>query len=163
MFQSIAYYHRNVVKQPMNARQAKSLNLYLQKEEYVQGTFDWLVKDAEAWDSFCEHWASPAFVGKSKRARQNWLSKQSVHYYGADGHIRKVQQMVLYSYSLYVLLLINLFIMLDSVLQKASMGVDPHFIAVWVPMHRDDPEATQKLVSNNFNSYICMHCLFYLY
>jgi hypothetical protein len=57
---------------------------------------------------------------------------------------------------------INLFIMLDSILQKASMGVDPHFIDVWVPMHRDDPEATQKLVSNNFNSYICMHCLFYL-
>jgi hypothetical protein len=29
--------------------------LYLQKEEYVQGTVDWLVKDAEAWDSLCEH------------------------------------------------------------------------------------------------------------
>jgi hypothetical protein len=53
--------------------------------------------------------------------------------------------------------------MLDSVLQKASTGVDPYFINVWVSMHRDDPEATQKLVSNNFNSYICMHCLFYLY
>jgi hypothetical protein len=56
---------------------------------------------------------------------------------------------------------INLFIMLDSILQKASTDVDPHFIDVWVPMHRDDREATQKLVSNNFNSYICMHCLFY--
>jgi hypothetical protein len=32
--------------------------------------------------------------------------------------------------------------MLDSVLQKDSMSVDPHFIDVWVPMHRDDPEAT---------------------
>jgi hypothetical protein len=32
--------------------------------------------------------------------------------------------------------------MLDSVLQKASMRIDPHFIDVWVPMHRDDPEAT---------------------
>jgi hypothetical protein len=53
--------------------------------------------------------------------------------------------------------------MLNSVLQKASMGVDPHFIDVWVPMHMDDPEATHKLVNNNFNSYICMHCLFYLY
>jgi hypothetical protein len=49
-----------------------------------------------------------------------------------------------------------LFIMLDSILQKASTGVDPHFIDVWVPMHRDDPEATQKLVSNNFNSYVCI-------
>jgi hypothetical protein len=47
---------------------------------------------------------------------------------------------------------INLFIMLDYVLQKASTGVDSHFIDVLVPMHRDDPEATQKRVSNNFNS-----------
>jgi hypothetical protein len=58
---------------------------------------------------------------------------------------------------------INLFIILDSVLQKVSTGVDPHFIDVWVSMHRDDPEATHKLVSSNFNSYICMHCLFYPY
>jgi hypothetical protein len=56
---------------------------------------------------------------------------------------------------------INLFIMLDSILQKVSTSVDTHFIDVWVSMHRDDPEATKKLVSNNFNSYICMHCLFY--
>jgi hypothetical protein len=53
--------------------------------------------------------------------------------------------------------------MLDSILQKAGTGIDPHFIDVWVSMHRDDPEATQKLVSNNFNNYICMHCLFYPY
>jgi hypothetical protein len=46
-FQSIANYHKNVLKQPMNARQAKALNLYLQKE-YVQGTVDWLVKEAGA-------------------------------------------------------------------------------------------------------------------
>jgi hypothetical protein len=70
-FQSIAYYHRNMLKQPMNTRQAKALNLYLQKEEYVQGIVDWLVKDAEAWDSLCEHWAYPSFVAKSERARQN--------------------------------------------------------------------------------------------
>jgi hypothetical protein len=38
------------------------------------------------------------------------------------------------------------------------MGVDPHFIDIWVPMHRDDPEATQKLVSNNFNTYISIVC-----
>jgi hypothetical protein len=56
---------------------------------------------------------------------------------------------------------INLFIMLDSILQKVSTCVDLHFIDVWVPIHRDDPEATQKLVSNNFNSYMCMHYLFY--
>jgi hypothetical protein len=44
--------------------------------------------------------------------------------------------------------------MLDSILQKASTGVDPHFIDVWVSMHRDDPEVTQKLVSNIFNTYV---------
>jgi hypothetical protein len=93
-FESIVYYHRNVLKQPMNARQAKALNLYLQKEEYVQGIVDWLVKDAEAWDSLCEHWASPAFVAKFERARQNRLSKRSMHHYGADGHVQKVQRMV---------------------------------------------------------------------
>jgi hypothetical protein len=48
--------------------------------------------------------------------------------------------------------------MLDSILQKASTGVDPHFINIWVPMHRDDLEVTQKLVSNNFNSYVCIVC-----
>jgi hypothetical protein len=32
--------------------------------------------------------------------------------------------------------------MLDLVLQKACMGIDPYFIDVWVPMHRDDLEAT---------------------
>jgi hypothetical protein len=93
-FQSIAYYHRNMLKQPMNTKQAKALNLYLQKEEYVQGTVDWLVKDMEAWDSLCEHWVSPAFVAKSERAQQNRLSKRSVHHYGADGHVQKVQRMV---------------------------------------------------------------------
>jgi hypothetical protein len=63
---------RKVVKDAIkHARQAKALNLYLQKEEYVQGTIDWLVKDAEDWDSLCKHWASPAFVAKSERARQN--------------------------------------------------------------------------------------------
>jgi hypothetical protein len=78
----------------MNAKQAKALKLYLQKEEYVQGTIDWLVKDAEAWDSLCEHWASPTFVDKSERAQQNGLSKRSVHQYGADGNIWKVQRML---------------------------------------------------------------------
>jgi hypothetical protein len=57
---------------------------------------------------------------------------------------------------------INLFIMLNFVLQKANTGVDPHFINVLVPMHRDDPKAMQKLVSNNFNSYIYIYALFVL-
>jgi hypothetical protein len=56
----------------------------------------------------------------------------------------------------YALLCIHLFIMIDSILQKASTGVDSYFIDVWVPMHRDDLEATQKLVSNNFSTYVCI-------
>jgi hypothetical protein len=39
-FQSIAYYHRNMLKQPMNAKQTNVSNLYLQKEEYLQGDID---------------------------------------------------------------------------------------------------------------------------
>jgi hypothetical protein len=95
-FQSIAYYHRNILKQPMNSRQVKASNLYLQKDEYLQGDVDWLIKDVEAWDSLCEYWASPTFIAKSKKPRQNWLSKRSVHHYGADGHVQKVQRTVWY-------------------------------------------------------------------
>jgi hypothetical protein len=93
-FQSIAYYHKNVLKQPMNSRQAKASSLYLKKDEYLQGDVDWMIKDAKAWDSLCEYWASTAFVAKSKRAQQNRLSKRLVHHYAADGHVRKVQRTV---------------------------------------------------------------------
>jgi hypothetical protein len=68
-FQSIPYYHRNVLKQSMNSRQAKASNLHLQKDEYLQGDVDWMIRDAEAWDSLCEYWASPTFVAKSERAQ----------------------------------------------------------------------------------------------
>jgi hypothetical protein len=55
------------------------------------------------------------------------------------------------------LLCINLCIMLDSLLQKDSTGVEPHYLDVWVPMHRDDPQSHQKLVSTNFfYSYVCI-------
>jgi hypothetical protein len=64
--------------------------------------------------------------------------------------------------SFYALLCIHLFIMLDSGLYKACAGVDPHFIYVWVPMHRDDPEATQMLVSNNFNTYVSIVCFIHV-
>jgi hypothetical protein len=60
------------------------------------------------------------------------------------------------------LLHINLFIMLNSVLQKAITGVESHFLDVWVHMHRDDPQAQQKLVSTNFNSYVCSICFIHV-
>jgi hypothetical protein len=43
--------------------------------------------------------------------------------------------------------------MLDSVLQKAGMGVDPHFIDVWVPIHRDEFPAL--FVLSMFSSLLC--------
>jgi hypothetical protein len=55
------------------------------------------------------------------------------------------------------LLSINLYITLDSLLQKASNGVEPHYLDIWVAMHRDDPQSEQKLVSTNFfYSYVCI-------
>jgi hypothetical protein len=54
------------------------------------------------------------------------------------------------------LLRVNLFITLDSILQKTSTGVESHFEDLWVPMHRDDPQSQQKLVSTNFYSYVCI-------
>jgi hypothetical protein len=30
-------------------------------------------------------------------------------------------------------------------------------------MHRDDPEATQKLVSNNFNTYVSIVCFIHVF
>jgi hypothetical protein len=48
------------------------------------------------------------------------------------------------------LLCINLCITLDYLLQKASTRVEPHYLDVWVPMHQDDPQSQQKLVSINF-------------
>jgi hypothetical protein len=41
-------------------------------------------------------------------------------------------------------------IMLDSLLQKVSTRVEPHYLDVWLPMHRDDPQSRQKLVTINF-------------
>jgi hypothetical protein len=34
-------------------------NLHMIKEEYLQGSVDWLVKDPDAWDWICGWWASP--------------------------------------------------------------------------------------------------------
>jgi hypothetical protein len=47
------------------------------------------------------------------------------------------------------LLCIYLFITLHSILQKASTGIEPHYLYVWVPLHRYDDTSTQKLVSTN--------------
>jgi hypothetical protein len=56
---------------------------------------------------------------------------------------------------------INLLIMLDFVMQKASTGVKPHYLGGCVPAHLGVEDATEKLVSTNF--YSSLYPLLYLY
>jgi hypothetical protein len=39
--------------------------------------------------------------------------------------------------------------MLDSMLQKKSTRVEPHYLDVWLPVHDDDDAMAEKLISNN--------------
>ena len=81
----------------MTIKQAQ--DFHLTKEEYLQGKVDWLVKDPEAWNWLCGWWASPEFRAVSDRNRRNRKSRPGLHRYSADGHVRKTQRMVWYSYS----------------------------------------------------------------
>jgi hypothetical protein len=47
----------------------------------------------------------------------------------------------------------NLFLTLDSVLQKASTGANHHYLDVWQPSHQSNADATKKVVSINFYYY----------
>jgi hypothetical protein len=44
-------------------------DIYLNKEQQLQGKVDWLVKDPEAWDAMCEWWTSEEFKAISLRNR----------------------------------------------------------------------------------------------
>jgi hypothetical protein len=35
--------------------------IYLTKEQHLQGNVDWLVKDLKGWDWLCNYWASDQF------------------------------------------------------------------------------------------------------
>jgi hypothetical protein len=63
--------------------------IYLTQDHHLQGTVDWLVKDLKALDWLYGWWASHQFRTVSEQNRQNRLSKESVHHYGAYGHIHK--------------------------------------------------------------------------
>jgi hypothetical protein len=77
-----------------------------------------------------------------------------VHHYGADSHVCKTQRQVRYNLFVFSLVFrINLFISLDSMLQKKSTGVKPHYLDVWLPAHVDDDARAEKLVSNNIKCY----------
>jgi hypothetical protein len=73
-----------VLKQQMKPTQVKLI--YLTKDLHLQETFDWLVKDPEAWDWLCSWWASDQIRAVLE---QNQLSKKSVHLYSLYGRVRK--------------------------------------------------------------------------
>jgi hypothetical protein len=85
-------YYSQVLKQPIKPYQAH--DIYLTKEQQLQGKVNWLVKDPEAWDAMCEWWTSAEFSAILERNRQNRQSKLSVHHYGADDHVRKTHRLV---------------------------------------------------------------------
>jgi hypothetical protein len=61
---------------------------------------------------------------------------------------------MIHSFSLSVsFFCINLFVTLDSMLQKKSTGVEPHYLDIWLPAHADDEAMIEKLVSNNIKCY----------
>jgi hypothetical protein len=43
--------------------------------------------------------------------------------------------------------------MLDFILQKASTGVNPYYLDIWMPAHQGAYDAAKKLVSTNFYMY----------
>jgi hypothetical protein len=63
--------------------------IYLTKEQNHQGNIDWLVKDLEAWDWLGGYWASDQFRAVSEQNLWNWMRKELVHRYGADGNVLK--------------------------------------------------------------------------
>jgi hypothetical protein len=115
------------MKQLIKPHQAQ--NIYLTKEQQLQGKVDWIIKHLP--DAMCEWWMSVEFRAISELNRLNRWSKPSMYHYGADGHIRKTQRWVRYDLSLFSYVFhINLFVTLDSMLQKKSIGVEPHYLDV---------------------------------
>jgi hypothetical protein len=55
--------------------------------------------------------------------------------------------------SLHKFFCINLFVTLDSMLQRKSNIVKPHYLDVWLPVHDNDEATIEKLVSNNIKCY----------
>jgi hypothetical protein len=47
----------------------------------------------------------------------------------------------------------------NFVLQKASTGVEPHYLDVWQPAHQGNVEVAERLISISFYSYAIFHTL----
>jgi hypothetical protein len=85
-------YYLQVLKQPIKPNEAH--DIYLTKEQQLQGKVDWLVKDLKAWDAMYEWWMSMEFRAISERNWQNQQSRPSMHHYRADSHVCKTQRLV---------------------------------------------------------------------
>jgi hypothetical protein len=83
------------------------------------------------------------------------LSEQGISapLWGGQSLPQDLEANMIHSFSLFISFRINLFITLDSMLQKKSSGVEPHYLDVWFPAHDGDGDATEKLVSNNIKCY----------
>jgi hypothetical protein len=62
-------YYSQVLKQLIKPNQVH--DIYLTKEQQLQGNVDWLIKDPEAWGAMCEWWMSMEFKTISEQNRQN--------------------------------------------------------------------------------------------
>jgi hypothetical protein len=60
-------YYSQVLKQSIKPNQAH--DIYLTKEQQLQGKVDWVVKDSEAWDMMCEWWTFTEFRAILERNR----------------------------------------------------------------------------------------------
>jgi hypothetical protein len=81
-----------VLKKPIKPHQAQ--NIYVTKEQKLEGKVDWIFKDSKASDAMCVWWTSTEFRAISEQNRLNSKSKPSVYHYGADGHIHKTRSWV---------------------------------------------------------------------
>jgi hypothetical protein len=79
------------------------------------------------------------------------MSKESVHHFGADGNVCKTQRMVRKTNNFNSQLLHNN--LFNSMLQKASPGANPLYIDVWQPIHHNNADAAERIVSISFYSY----------
>jgi hypothetical protein len=69
--------------------------------------------------------------------------------WGGRSHPQDPEACTIHSFSLSVSFRINLFITLDSMLQKKGTRVKPHYWDVWLSAHDDDEATVEKFVSNN--------------
>jgi hypothetical protein len=78
----------------------------------------------------------------------------SVPLRGRRSHPQDLEAGTIQSFLLFVsFFCINLFVMLDSLLQRKSTGVKPHYLDIWFPAHDDDEATAKKLVTNNMKCY----------